>query len=211
MDAAGAWEKFLARLKMKIEWTQRYTLEAVIEQVRRCTSRLWLSEFGDIHIDTMSVRTWRQRSSEFWCPSWASLEMHFNGVIERVARCSLEAVIKRVWTCTWRLWSSECGDMHMNANFVQTWRQRSSEFRCHNWASFEMHLDTVFARVGRCTMKAWIERVWRHTWGCTWAFELWWRARLIAGDRVGRHARSWRIIERSTTDYGNEEKTNCLW
>ena len=118
LAAGGAWEEFEMRLKMTIEWTQRFTprpwsskfgdahgghdwvnLEAIIEPVWRCTWRPWSSEFRDmIHleavIDSVWRYTWRMWSSEcgdgLWGRDRASLEMQF------------EAVIERDWTSTWR-------------------------------------------------------------------------------------------------------------
>jgi len=55
----------------------------------------------------------------------------------------LEAVIKRVWTCTWRRCSCELGS--------------------HNQTSLEIHLEAVIERVWRCTLEAVIEQVWRCT------------------------------------------------
>jgi len=40
----------------------------------------------------------------------------------------LEAVIERVWRCTWRLSSSKFGDMHLGSMIVRTWRPKSSKF-----------------------------------------------------------------------------------
>jgi len=55
-----------------------------------------------VNLEAMMVRTWRVESCEFrdtlgGCDR-ASLEMHF------------DAMIERVWRFTWRLWSSEFGD-----------------------------------------------------------------------------------------------------
>jgi len=124
-------------------------LEAVIVQVWRYTWRLWSSEFGDalvgrirasleMHLEAVIVRTWRLQSSE--CvdavggSNRASLETSW-----RLWSCELgghnrarfgipsEAVIERVWRCTWRPWSREFGDMHLEAMRVRTWRLWSSE------------------------------------------------------------------------------------
>ena len=119
LAAGGAWEQFEVRLKMTIDWTQRYT------------QRPWPSEFGnavggrnraylEIHLEAMIVRTWRPWLNEFGGRNRASLELHLEAVIERYRRWTwrpwstefgdaLEAVIKRVWRWTWRLWSCEFG------------------------------------------------------------------------------------------------------
>jgi len=128
LAAGGVWEEFEVRLKMMMEWTQRYT------------PRPWSSEYGDalggrdhvtaeMHSEAVIERvwrcTWRPRSSELRdalgdCDA-ASLEMHLEAMTERVGggtcgdhdRVNLvmhsEAVIERVWRCTCRLWPSEMG------------------------------------------------------------------------------------------------------
>jgi len=65
----------------------------------------------------------------------------------------LEAVIERVWICTWRPKSSEFGDMHLEAMIVRTWRPRPSEFGGRNRASLEMHLEAVIERVWTSTLR----------------------------------------------------------
>jgi len=112
LAAGGAWEQFEVRLKMTIEWTQRYT------------PRPWSSEFGDalggrgrvnleINSETMIERvwrcTWRPCSCELAGRNRESLEIHLEAVIERVWRCTWATVIDRVWRCTWRPWSSGIG------------------------------------------------------------------------------------------------------
>jgi len=69
-------------------------LKAVLESNSRCAWKWRLSELRDIL---------RGRDR-------ASLEMH------------LEAVIERIWRYTWRPWSSEFGDMHLEAMIVRTCR-----------------------------------------------------------------------------------------
>ena len=151
LAAGGAWEQFEVRLKMTIEWTQRYTpgcdraslemhLEAVIKRVCRCTWRPWSCELGGCNR--------------------ASLEIHLEAVIERVWRYVLgghdransEAVIERGWRSTWRPWSCELEGC--------------------NRASLEIHLKAVIERVwgyalgghDRANLEAVIEPFWRCTW-----------------------------------------------
>jgi len=151
LAVGGAWEQFEVRLKMTIEWTQRYT------------PRLWSSDFGDA----------------LGGGNRAYLEIHLEAVFERHCGYALgghdcanfQAVIERVWRYTWRLQSSECGDalgghdrssleMHWEADMEWTqrctWRPWSSEFgdALGGWdgVNSEMHLEAV------------IDRVWRYTW-----------------------------------------------
>jgi len=103
---------------------------------------------------------------------WVNSEMH------------LEAVIERVWRCTWRLRSSELRD-------ALGGRDR---------ASLEMHLETEIEWTQRCTwrpgsskfgdalgghdhanLQAVIERVWRYTWK-PWSSEF--------GDELGGRDRA---------------------
>jgi len=105
LAAGGAGEQFEVHLKMTIQWTQRYTLrvwlrefrdalggddranlEAVIEQVRRCT---W---------EAMSMQTWRPESSDHGGRDQVNFEMHSQAMIEWVG------------SCTWRPWLSQFGD-----------------------------------------------------------------------------------------------------
>jgi len=87
-------------------------LEAVIEQVWRCTWRLWLSECWyalggrdgvslEIHLEAVIEWVWRFT----WKLSWCELGGH-NHVYLKI---HLEAVVERVWRCTWRPSSSEIG------------------------------------------------------------------------------------------------------
>jgi len=93
----------------------------------------------------------------------ASLEMHFEALIERVWRCTLrpwsgewgdaiggrdhanlEAINEQAWRCTLRPWSSEFGDelwghdrasleMQLETVIVPTWRPESGEFGDALW------------------------------------------------------------------------------
>jgi len=127
--AAGcAWEQFEVRLKMIIEWTQRYT------------PRPWSREFGD-------ARRGRNRAGlGHTLGGWdrASLEMRLKAVIERLWRYTrrmwwsefgntlggrnqaswkmhLQAVIERVWRYTWRPWSSEIGWVLGGGRWTARW------------------------------------------------------------------------------------------
>jgi len=123
LAARGDWEQFMVRLKMTIEWTQRYTprprssrfkdaigardwvnsemhREAVIEQVWRCDRRLRLSEHRDAlgGLDRVSLDMHLKAGIEWTqrcTPSCdrASLEMHFQ-----------QAMIQGDKRSTWR-WS----------------------------------------------------------------------------------------------------------
>jgi len=198
LGAGSAWEQFEVRLKMTIEWTQRYTprawssefgdalggharanLQAVIERVWRYTWRLWLSQFGD------ALGDWDRANSE----------MH------------LEAGIERVWRCIWR--------------------QRSSELRgalggCDR-ASLEMQLEAVIEQDWMSTWRRsmdgapgdetlFITKLTRYRgnvimWLYLWAVMKSW---LMAVDHVRRYAKSWSYIQGSTHNHVNEEKTNNL-
>jgi len=79
-------------------------LEAVIEWTLSCTSWLWSSEVGDTlgchHRANMAVVIGRVRicTACLWLCELGGRD-----------RASLEAVIKRVWRCSWRLSSSNIG------------------------------------------------------------------------------------------------------
>jgi len=100
LAAGGVWEQFEVHLKIKIKWTQRYTL------------RPWSSKIGDtlvrgyrayleLHLDT--VIKWTA-----WCTprSWSRKFGDAPGGHECV---DFQPVIERPWRCTWRQLSSECG------------------------------------------------------------------------------------------------------
>jgi len=95
-----------------LDWQQ-----AVLESNSRCAWKWGSSELRDIlrghdraglerHWEAMIVRTCRPYSSMFEDTlgghDLASLGMHLEAVIERVCRYTLEAMIKRNWTSTWR-------------------------------------------------------------------------------------------------------------
>jgi len=90
LAAGSAWEQFEVRLKMMIQWTERYILRPRLSDIGDALGR------GD----------------------WAYMEIHLEAVIERVWRCAraghdranLQALIERVCRYTCRLWLSEFGD-----------------------------------------------------------------------------------------------------
>jgi len=108
-------------------------LKAVIEQVWRCTLRLWSSKFGD------AIGDW----------DWVNSEMHW------------EAVIERVWRCNWRPRLSELGDalrgrdrarldVHLEAEIE--WTQRCTP-TCDR-PGLEMHLQQAVVQGDqRCTWR----------------------------------------------------------
>jgi len=90
-------------------------LEAVIEWVWRCTWRPLLYELGGHRHASIKICTWRPWMCELGGCDRVSLEMHLDVVIERLWRyahwghesANMEAVIDRVWGCSWWPWSSE--------------------------------------------------------------------------------------------------------
>jgi hypothetical protein len=65
--------------------------------------------------------------------NWVSLEIYVKGD----DHMNLEAVIEREWRCTWRLWSSEFGHMHLEA----------------------MNVEDVIERVWSCTGRSWSSEI----------------------------------------------------
>jgi len=131
LAAGGAWEEFMVRLKMTIEWNQRYT------------PRLWSSNFGDalggadraylkIHLEAVIVRVWRY-------------------LLGGHDRANMQAVIEQIWKYTWRWWSREFGDMHC--------RPWSCVLAGRNQASLEIHLEAVVKRVWRYTWRPWLSEI----------------------------------------------------
>jgi len=148
LAAGGAWERFMVRLKMTIEWNQRSTwrpwlskfgetlegrdqvnsvmhLEAVIEWVWGCTWRPWLRDFGD----------------EFGGRDWVT------------QRCTWRPSSSWTQRCTWRLWSSKFGHAfggHDRVTQRCTWRPWSSELQDplggHDRARLEKYLEAVNGR-----------------------------------------------------------------
>jgi len=133
-------------------------LEAVIMWTGRCTWRPQSSEFGDapggrdrvelrdavgrrnrasseIHCGAKIMRTWRPWSVDFGDTLGGhyrvNSEMPLEAVIERVWRCTWRP--RSSWTqrCTWRPWSSELGDALGGRDQVTlriTWKPWSSHF-----------------------------------------------------------------------------------
>ena len=188
-------------------------------RVWRCTGRPWLSEFGD-------ALGGRDR---------ATLEMHWEAVIEQVWRCTgrpwsrefeyalgghnraslemhFEAVIKRLWRCYWRPRLSECRDI--------LWGCDS--------ASLEIHLQPMIERDWKRTC-SW--SIWRLSMGgvpgaetlfiglftpmygnlTRWLY-LWCSfGELAVGSRsAGKYTGSWSYIRQSTRNRENERTTDNL-
>jgi len=156
-------------------------MEAVIEQVWRCSWRPGSSELRDAlrgrdraSIDMNWEATtergwrcnWRLRLSELrdplWGRDWASLEMHW------------EDVILCVWRCTWRPRLSELTDALGGLDR----------------ARLEVHMDAVIERVWTCTCRLWSSEI---------------GGVLGVGWFGGRHNSSWDSIHWLTCDCGNEE------
>jgi len=181
LAADGASEQFEVRLKMTIQWTQRYT------------PRPWSSKFEDAIGDR----------------DWVNSEMHWEAIIERVLICTwsprpselkqalwgrdqaclemqLETEIEWTQRYTWRPWSSELTDtlrdrnqasmeIHLEAMIVLTWTQWSSEFGGHNHASLEIHLEAVNEQVWGCTWMPWSSEFQWVLRGSRWTARRWLR------------------------------------
>jgi len=160
LAAGGASEQFEVRLKMTMEWTQRWTwrpwsskvgdklggrdpatlemhFEADITCIERWNWRPWSSKFGD------ALRGWDRVNSEM----------------------PLDAMIGWVWRRSWRRRSSELRDalagrnwgsleMHLETTIVQTWRQRLSEFGDglggHDRVTLDEELEVADGRCAEC-------------------------------------------------------------
>jgi len=218
LAAGGAWDQIEVRLKMTIEWTQRYT------------PRPWSSEFGDalagcdwvnleMHSEIVIERVWLCPCRPWLCElggrNRASVEMHLEAVIERVWRYTLrghdrgnlEAVIERVWRCTWRARMRELRnalggrvraslEMHLQPMIEQDW---SSTWRRSMGGS--RGGETLF--IGEFTHN-------RGNVTGDFTFEALMESWPVAVDHVGRHAGSWSYMQGSTRNHENEGKTNNL-
>jgi len=105
-------------------------LQAVINQVYRCTWIPRRSELRDVLGGRDGVNSEMHSDSVI-----SSLQIHSEAVIKSV-EMHLEAVIERVWTCTWRLRSSELRDA----------------LGGHDWVCCGKHLEDL------------IDQDWRSTW-----------------------------------------------
>ena len=119
-------------------------MEAVIGRVWRNTWRPWSSEFEDTlggrdrpSLEICICRLW---SCELAGRNRASLEIH------------LEAIIERVWRCTWRPWSSEFRDALGGCD----------------WVRLETHFEAVIERVWRYTGRQWLSEIGRVLGGGRW-------------------------------------------
>jgi len=170
---------------MTIEWTERYT------------PRPWSSSFGD---------TPRGGNRAY-------LEIH------------LQAVIKWTQRCTPRLWSSEFGDTvggHDGTSLeICTWSPWSCELAGRNRASLEIHLEArnqarldryLEAIDGRRPGTQFISSLTCNRGNATRWLYLWSSNGELAssGWSVGRYARSWSYIQRSTRHHENEGTTDNL-
>jgi len=117
---------------------------AVIEQVWRYTWRPWLSEFGDMQLEAIMVRTCRPWSSEsrdsLGGRDRVNLEMHSEIVIERVWRCSCEGR------------NQVSLEMHLEAVIEGVWRYALGG---HD----RVNLQAVIERVRRYTWRLWSSEV----------------------------------------------------
>jgi len=82
----------------------------------------------------------------------ASWMVEIDVVIERIWKYPSQAVIECIWRCTWRLWLSNIGDIHLEAINLTTWRPSSIKYR-----------DKLGGH-GGCYLEAVIKQVWRCTW-----------------------------------------------
>ena len=120
-------------------------LEAVIERFWRFTWRPQSHKFGDtlggrdgasleMHLEAEIERVWRYAlgvhdgatleaaMERVWRPLSSEFVDAPGGHNRAISEIQLEAVIERVWWCSWRPWSSECGDILWGAMIVRTWR-----------------------------------------------------------------------------------------
>jgi len=97
LPACSAWEQFELRLKMTMEWTQRYNW------------RPWWSECGEalggreqvnteVNLEDVIKRVWRC----MWRPPSCNSKMHLGAVIDWVWTPNMERMIKQDWRSTWR-------------------------------------------------------------------------------------------------------------
>jgi len=199
--------------------------EAVIAGVWRYTWSRTPSVLGDtlegpyrvnLEIHSEIVIEWVRRCISTQCScepgdhEQASLEMH------------LEAVIKRVWTytwrCTWRPWSSEHRDAHRGCDPTSLEMNLQAVIE-QDWRSFqrwsileEADLEAVDGRHARC----WdcIHRL-VHSKPLEWdevtsPVQLLWRTGWWRSICVGRHTGSWIYSQGSTCHRENEGMTDNL-
>jgi len=144
-------------LEAVIEPVLEMHVEAEIEWTERCTWRPWSIECGD-------ALGGRDRSS---------MEMRWEAVIERVWTCTWgqdrvnsemhsEGVTERVWRCTCRVWSSEIGGVLGGGRFGgrrdDSWVSiHSLTCNCGNVESWVQHppIDEKLAGSGRLSILGW--------------------------------------------------------
>jgi len=191
-------------------------LEAMNGWTSRCGPRSWSSEFVDTYggLDRANLEaeirpgwiySWRPWSSEFGDAlrgrDWASLDIwtwrpgssKFRDTLGRCDRACSEAVIVRIWRCTWRTWSCELGS--------------------RNCASLDEYLEAVDGRRARCWDSI-DQLVNSPLWEYDKVLYLWalmgsW---LMADNRIGRQAARWSYISGSIRNHENGGKThNLAW
>jgi len=149
-----AWEQFKVRLKMTIEWTQRYTWRQLLCELRDALGGCDRASL-EMHLEAEIVQL---RDTPGGC-NWMSLRCTWRAWSSGDALGGRDRVTQR---CTWRPWSCNW-EMHLEAVIERVWRYTgwpwSSELRdapggCDrvNW---EMYLEAAIERVWRCTWRPW--------------------------------------------------------
>jgi len=107
-----------------------------------------------LYFCTPAITPWRWTRRSWWSVSGGHdqmcLEIHLETEIEWT-QMHLEAVIERVWRCTWRLRSSQLRDAHGS----------------HNWVCWEIHLEAIFEQDWRST---WRRLIWKRL---IWSLSIW--------------------------------------
>jgi len=213
LAARGDWEKFEMRLRMTIEWTQRYTL-------RPWLSKFWHALGGLDRVNSdMHSKLWSRES--FGGRDPVNSEMRCEAEIDWTHRC----------TCG-PLWG-KCGDELCGCDGasleMHLWRPWSSEQRdalrgCYR-ASVEMHLQAMIDRDRRWSLcklsmggalgayeTLLISLLTRNCGNVTmWLYLCSSYGELAGGSQsVGRHAGSWGYIQGLTHHRENEGMTDNL-
>ena len=71
-----------------------------------------------MHLEAVAERVWRYVLGGHDRANLEAAIKQFGGCTQAGLEMHLEAVIERVWRCTWRPWSSEFGDMYLEAMIV---------------------------------------------------------------------------------------------
>ena len=172
-------------------------LDAMIECIWRYTWRLWSSKVRDglrdrdqvnleMHLEAMITRTWRPQSSEFrdiiGGSNQASLEMNWEPEFEQVSRYPLGGR-NRV-----RL------EIHLEAAMERDWMITWKRLMYGLLDAETLFISQLCCNRGNVTTG-------HYLWALMESF-------LIAVNCVGRHARSWWYIQRSTRNHEKEVKTH---